>query len=79
MKGKDIIIHKGVGAKVRNYDILDLETGEMFNFVEDSRLKDVSVFAGKGFIDYYGKKEKQNCTGRSAMVSGNLIFGKKVR
>ena len=48
IKLKDILIHKSVGAKSMNYDVMDLDTGEMFKFAEGTRLQDVEVFAGKG-------------------------------
>ncbi len=44
----DIQIGRSVGAKFINYDVLDMETGEHFQFVEGSRIKNVQVFAGKG-------------------------------
>ena len=37
---------------------MDLETGEMFKFVEGSRLQDVEVFAGKGARKAYEKAYK---------------------
>jgi hypothetical protein len=48
MKLKDILIHKSVGAKAKNYEVMDLETGEFFHFTEGTRLYNVEVFAGKG-------------------------------
>lgn len=45
---EDIQIGRSVGAKAKNYDIMDLSTGEIFHLVEGSRLQDVQVFAGKG-------------------------------
>lgn len=44
----DIVIGRSVGAKAKNYDILDLETGEYFKFAEGTRIQNVEVFAGKG-------------------------------
>lgn len=44
----DIIIGKSVGAKAKNYNIMDLGTGEMFHFVEGTKIQNVKVFAGKG-------------------------------
>ena len=37
----------GVGAKAKNYDVMDLESGEVYHFVEGSKVQDVKVFAGK--------------------------------
>lgn len=44
----DIEIGKSVGAKAKNYDIMDLSTGEMFHFAEGTKIQNVKVFAGKG-------------------------------
>ena len=44
----DIVIGRSLGAKAKNYDIMDLNTGEMFRLVEGSHLQNVEVFAGKG-------------------------------
>ena len=44
----DEIIDRSVGAKAKNYDILDLQTGDMYHLSEGSRLHDIQVFAGKG-------------------------------
>ena len=45
---KDISIRKGVGAKAKNYNVLDFDSGEYFQFTEGTRLQNVEVFAGKG-------------------------------
>lgn len=47
-KIEDIHIGRSVGAKSRNYDVLDPESGEYFHFSEGTRVRDVQVFAGKG-------------------------------
>ena len=47
---KDIVIHNGVGAKSKNYDVLDPVTGEVFHFVEGTRIQNSQVFAGKGGV-----------------------------
>lgn len=44
----DILIGKNLGAKAKNYQIMDLATGEFFQFVQGSRIQNVEVFAGKG-------------------------------
>ena len=54
----DIMIPKSVGAKAKNYEVMDLATGEMFHFVEGSRLQDVEVFAGKGTSSPYNMAYK---------------------
>lgn len=44
----DIPILKSVGAKTKNYKILDPNTGDHFQFAEGSRIRNVEVFAGLG-------------------------------
>ena len=44
----DIQIGHSLGAKAKNYDIMDLKTGEHFNLIEGTYLQNVEVFAGKG-------------------------------
>ncbi len=45
-KDKGIIfISKSVGAKARNYDVLDPATGEVFNF-EGTYLQNIEIFVG---------------------------------
>lgn len=39
MKVQDIVIGRSVGAKARNYVILDPDTGELFNFVEGTKIQ----------------------------------------
>lgn len=58
MRLPDIQFGRSVGAKAKNYEVMDLETGEMFHFVEGSRLQDVEVFAGKGSRKVYEKAYK---------------------
>ena len=45
---EDIPIGRSVGAKAKNFDIIDLNTGEIFHLVEGSHLQNIQVFAGKG-------------------------------
>lgn len=47
-KMDDIYIHKSVGAMAKNYDILDPVSGRRYHFSEGTRIKDPTVFAGKG-------------------------------
>lgn len=65
--GRGIIeIGRSLGAKAANYDVMDLDTGEMFTFAEGTKIQDVQVFAGKGsrvvyrraakYADLYGGK-----------------------
>ena len=46
IKLDDIIIHKSVGARTRNYDILDVQTGDIYHFAEGTKIQNVEVFAG---------------------------------
>ena len=47
-KIEDIVIGKSLGAKSRNYDILDPDSNEYFQFSEGTRIRNAEVFAGKG-------------------------------
>jgi hypothetical protein len=47
-KISDTEIHKSVGAKSKNYDIVNKSSGEKFHFVEGTKIQDSEVFAGKG-------------------------------
>lgn len=48
MQSSKIQIGRSLGAKAKNYEVMDLSTGEMFEFVEGTRIQNVEVFAGKG-------------------------------
>lgn len=48
MKINDTIIGKSVGAKSRNYEVVDKSTGEIFQFAEGTRIQNSEVFAGYG-------------------------------
>jgi len=58
IKLPDIEIGRSVGAKAKNYDIMDLETGEHFSLAEGTSLRNVQVFAGKGVKKPYEKAWK---------------------
>ncbi len=45
---KDIIIHKSVGAKARNYKVIDKSSGIEYEFAPGTRIQNAEVFAGKG-------------------------------
>lgn len=55
---RDILIGRSVGAKAKNYEVMDLETGEKYHFSEGLRIQDVEVFAGKGTRVPFRKAEK---------------------
>lgn len=44
----DILIHRSVGAKARNYDVISPDSGDVFHFVEGTKIQNSEVFAGKG-------------------------------
>ena len=48
IKLKDIIIHRSVGAKARNYKAVDRTTGIEYEFVPGTHIQNAEVFAGKG-------------------------------
>lgn len=45
---KDTIIHKSVGAKYKNYKVVDKSTGVEYEFAQGTRIQNSEVFAGKG-------------------------------
>lgn len=45
---KDVKIGKAVGAKSKNYDIIDPDTGKIYQFAEGTKIQDSEVFAGRG-------------------------------
>lgn len=48
IKLKDIAIHRSVGARARNYNVLDPATGEYYHFSEGTKIQNAEVFAGRG-------------------------------
>ena len=44
----DMQIGRSLGAKSRNYEVVDKETGIIYNSLEGSRIQNSEVFAGKG-------------------------------
>lgn len=46
IKLPDIQIGRSLGAKARNWDVLDRATGKRYKFVEGTHLQNVEVFAG---------------------------------
>ena len=47
LKLPDIEIGRSLGAKFKNYDVIGPD-GTIYNFVEGTRIQNVTVFAGKG-------------------------------
>ena len=58
IKYEDVYIGRSLGAKAKNYDIMDLETGEHFQLVEGTHLQDVEAFAGKDVNTPYRQAEQ---------------------
>lgn len=54
----DIVIGRDLGAKAKNYTVMDLATGEFFQFAQGSRIQNVEVFAGKGTRTEFRKAQK---------------------
>ena len=66
-KFKDIPIHKSVGAKALNYDILDPKSGNYFHFSEGTKIRNPKVFAGKGGAN---KLREEVAKGLSEQIGG---------
>ena len=49
-KLNDIEIGRSIGAKAKNYVVVDKSTGEEYYFIEGTRLQNAQVFAGKGGV-----------------------------
>ena len=58
IKLNDIEIGKSLSAKAKNYNIKDLQTGEVFHFAEGTKIQDVKAFAGKGTKTPFRKADK---------------------
>lgn len=81
IKIKDTVIGKSLGAKAKNYDVLDPSTGEILNFVEGTKIQNSEVFAGyktknplreevkQGLTDEYGGQpyKWQHCKGNGVL------------
>lgn len=64
---EDIQIGRGLGAARKSYDIMDLDTGEHFDLVDGTIMRNVKVFAGKGVRAPY----------RNAYVYADSIGGRE--
>ena len=49
-KLNDIEIGRSIGAKAKNYVVVDKSTGEEYYFIEGTRTQNAQVFAGKGGV-----------------------------
>lgn len=45
---KNTVIGRSLGAKAKNYSVIDKQSGIVYNLLEGSRLQDSTVFAGMG-------------------------------
>ena len=54
----DFLIGRSLGAKAKNYEVLDLATNERYQFAEGSKIQNVKVFAGKGSKTPYRNAQK---------------------
>lgn len=85
---RNIRIGRSVGAKAKNYVVVDKSTGEEYYFVEGTRTQNAQVFAGKGGVkplheevaqglaaEFGGKPEDwQHCKGKGWLdVDGEAV------
>lgn len=85
---RNIRIGRSVGAKAKNYVVVDKSTGEEYYFVEGTRTQNAQVFAGKGGVkplheevaqglaaEFGGKPEDwQHCKGKGWLdVDGESV------
>lgn len=85
---ENISIGRSVGAKAKNYVVVDKSTGEEYYFVEGTRTQNAQVFAGKGGVkplheevaqglaaEFGGKPEDwQHCKGKGWLdVDGESV------
>lgn len=54
----DVLIGRNLGAKAKNYTVMDLSTGEFFQFAQGTRIQNVEVFDGKGSKTEFRKAQK---------------------
>ena len=67
MDEEGFTIHRSVGAKAKNYEVLDPVSSNHYPFVEGTRIKNPTVFAGKGGIKRLHEKVAQ---GLSKQIGG---------
>ena len=85
---QNISIGRSIGAKAKNYVVVDKSTGEEYYFVEGTRTQNAQVFAGKGGVkplreevmqglaaEFGGKPEDwQHCKGKGWLnVNGESV------
>ena len=52
---EDEYVSHSIGAKRKSFDIMDLKTGEHFDLVDGTYIRDKKIFAGKGSSTPYRK------------------------
>lgn len=67
IKKSEFTIHKSLGAKAKNYRVFDPATGRYYPFVEGTRIKNPTVFAGKGGVK---KLRPEVALGLSEQIGG---------
>lgn len=48
IKAPSVIIPRSVGARGKNYEIVEPGTGNTYHFAEGTRIQDIQIFAGRG-------------------------------
>lgn len=84
----DVEIGRSIGAKAKNYNVVDKADGSVYNFVEGTRIRNAEVFAGykgvkplytetvEGLVQQYGgaPEKWQHCKGIGALdVDGEEV------
>jgi len=54
----DVEIGRDLGAKAKNYAVMDLTTGEFFQFSQGTKIQNVEIFAGQGTKKEFRKAQK---------------------
>jgi hypothetical protein len=68
----EINIGKSVGAKAKNYDIMDLATWSHYSFAEGTKTKNVEVFSGKGTKTKYRNAKNMQTSMVDRQKIGNM-------
>ena len=58
MNLEDTMVSHSVGSKRKSYDVMDLQTGEHFDLVDGTYIRNKQVFAGKGVKSEFRKAEE---------------------
>lgn len=71
IKLEDIEIGKSLSAKAKNYNIMDLQTGDTFHFSEGTKIQDVQVLLGKVQKLYFVKQINTQNVMAESLMTGN--------